>query len=58
MRNNGWRVLLRLAHLDKRGPAVVAIPTLSHQVLAERVGTTCPRIKCIHGAVQYCTLFQ
>lgn len=38
------RVLLRLAHLDRRGPAVVAIPTLSHQVLAEMVGTTRPRI--------------
>jgi CRP-like cAMP-binding protein len=38
------RVLLRLAHLDKRGPAVVAIPTLNHQVLAEMVGTTRPRI--------------
>jgi CRP/FNR family transcriptional regulator, cyclic AMP receptor protein len=38
------RVLLRLAHLDKRGPAVVEIPILSHQVLAEMVGTTRPRI--------------
>ncbi len=38
------RVLLRLAHLDKRGPAVVEIPDLSHQVLAEMVGTTRPRI--------------
>ena len=37
-------VLLRLAHLDKRGPAVVEIPTLSHQVLAEMVGTTRQRI--------------
>jgi CRP/FNR family cyclic AMP-dependent transcriptional regulator len=38
------RVLLQLAHLDKNGPAVVEIPTLSHQVLAEMVGTTRPRI--------------
>jgi CRP/FNR family transcriptional regulator, cyclic AMP receptor protein len=38
------RVLLRLAHLDKKGPAVVEIPILSHQVLAEMVGTTRPRI--------------
>src|ERR1700730_18845541 len=38
------RVLLRLAHLDKSGPAVVEIPVLSHQVLAEMVGTTRPRV--------------
>jgi CRP-like cAMP-binding protein len=38
------RVLLRLAHLDKKGPPVVEIPTLSHQVLAEMVGTTRPRV--------------
>ena len=38
------RVLLRLAHLDKRGPAVAEIPVLSHQVLAEMVGTTRPRV--------------
>jgi CRP-like cAMP-binding protein len=38
------RVLLGLAHLDKDGPAVVEIPLLSHQVLAEMVGTTRPRI--------------
>ncbi|MGA8221494.1 MAG: Crp/Fnr family transcriptional regulator [Candidatus Acidiferrales bacterium] len=38
------RVLLRLAHLDKRGPAAVEIPLLSHQVLAEMVGTTRPRV--------------
>ena len=38
------RVLLRLAHLDKGGPAVVEIPVVSHQVLAEMVGTTRPRI--------------
>jgi CRP-like cAMP-binding protein len=38
------RVLLRLAHLDKRGPPVVEIPVLSHGALAEMVGTTRPRI--------------
>jgi CRP/FNR family transcriptional regulator, cyclic AMP receptor protein len=38
------RVLLRLAHLDGKGPAVVEIPILSHQVLAEMVGTTRPRV--------------
>ncbi len=38
------RVLLRLAHLDKKGPAFVEIPILSHQVLAEMVGTTRPRV--------------
>jgi CRP/FNR family transcriptional regulator, cyclic AMP receptor protein len=38
------RVLLRLAHLDKRGPALVEIPILSHRVLAEMVGTTRPRV--------------
>ena len=38
------RVLLRLAHLDKTGPPVVEIPILSHQVLAEMVGTTRPRV--------------
>lgn len=38
------RVLLRLANLDKKGPAAVEIPILSHQVLAEMVGTTRPRV--------------
>lgn len=38
------RVLLRLAHLDKSGPPVVEIPVLSHQVLAEMVGTTRSRV--------------
>jgi CRP/FNR family cyclic AMP-dependent transcriptional regulator len=38
------RVLLRLAHLDKSRPAVVEIPILNHQVLAEMVGTTRPRV--------------
>src|SRR4029077_8751793 len=36
------RVLLRLAHLNKNGVEVVEIPILSHQVLAEMVGTTRP----------------
>jgi CRP/FNR family cyclic AMP-dependent transcriptional regulator len=38
------RVLLRLAHLENNGPTVVEIPILSHQVLAEMVGTTRPRV--------------
>ena len=38
------RVLLRLARLDKNGQEVVEIPVLSHQVLAEMVGTTRPRV--------------
>ena len=38
------RVLLRLAHLDEKGPAFVEIPILSHRVLAEMVGTTRPRV--------------
>jgi CRP/FNR family transcriptional regulator, cyclic AMP receptor protein len=38
------RVLLRLAHLDKNGPPVVEIPIVSHQVLAEMIGTTRPRV--------------
>ncbi len=38
------RVLLRLAHLDGKGPAAAEIPVLSHQVLAEMVGTTRPRV--------------
>jgi CRP/FNR family cyclic AMP-dependent transcriptional regulator len=38
------RVLLRLAHLNGNGPAVVEIPMPSHQVLAEMVGTTRPRV--------------
>jgi CRP-like cAMP-binding protein len=37
-------VLLRLAHLDKSGPPIVEIPRISHQVLAEMVGTTRPRV--------------
>ena len=38
------RVLLRLAHLEKDGAAMVEIPVLSHLVLAEMVGTTRPRV--------------
>ena len=38
------RVLLRLAHLDKNRQALVEIPILGHQVLAEMVGTTRPRV--------------
>jgi CRP/FNR family transcriptional regulator, cyclic AMP receptor protein len=38
------RVLLRLAHLDKNAPPVVEIPIVSHQVLAEMIGTTRPRV--------------
>jgi CRP/FNR family cyclic AMP-dependent transcriptional regulator len=38
------RVLLRLAHLDKNGRAAAEIPVLSHQVLAEMVGTTRSRV--------------
>ncbi len=38
------RVLLRLAHLGKKGPAVAEIPKISHQVLAEMVGTTRQRV--------------
>jgi CRP/FNR family transcriptional regulator, cyclic AMP receptor protein len=38
------RVLLRLAHLDGNSPPVIEIPILSHEVLAEMVGTTRPRV--------------
>jgi CRP/FNR family cyclic AMP-dependent transcriptional regulator len=38
------RVLLRLAHLNKKGRASVEIPKMSHGVLAQMVGTTRPRI--------------
>jgi CRP/FNR family cyclic AMP-dependent transcriptional regulator len=38
------RVLLRLAHLDKDGSASAQVPMVSHQVLAEMVGTTRPRV--------------
>jgi CRP/FNR family transcriptional regulator, cyclic AMP receptor protein len=38
------RVLLRLANLDRNGPSGSQLPALSHQVLAEMVGTTRSRI--------------
>jgi CRP-like cAMP-binding protein len=38
------RVLLRLAHLDKNGTPAVDIPVIRHEVLAEMVGTTRPRV--------------
>jgi CRP/FNR family transcriptional regulator, cyclic AMP receptor protein len=38
------RVLLRLAHFGKKGPRAVEIPKISHQVLAEMVGTTRQRV--------------
>jgi CRP/FNR family cyclic AMP-dependent transcriptional regulator len=53
------RVLLRLAHLDRNGGAVVEIPIVSHQVLAEMVGTTRPRVNLFmnrfrkKGYIQY-----
>ena len=53
------RVLLRLAHLDRNGGPVVEIPIVSHQVLAEMVGTTRPRINLFmnrfrkKGYIQY-----
>ncbi len=37
-------VLLRLARLDPDGPTLVEIPVLSHQVLAEMIGTTRSRV--------------
>jgi len=37
-------VLLRLANLDRKGPSGSRLPALSHQVLAEMVGTTRSRI--------------
>jgi CRP-like cAMP-binding protein len=38
------RVLLRLSHLDKKGPPITEIPRISHQVLADMVGTTRQRV--------------
>jgi CRP/FNR family transcriptional regulator, cyclic AMP receptor protein len=38
------RVLLQLAHLDKRAPPLLEIPLISHRILAEMVGTTRPRV--------------
>jgi len=41
------RVLLQLAHLDKRAPPLLEIPTISHRILAEMVGTTRPRVNML-----------
>jgi CRP/FNR family transcriptional regulator, cyclic AMP receptor protein len=38
------RILLRLAHLEKDGSGPVEIPIVNHQILAEMVGTTRPRV--------------
>jgi CRP/FNR family cyclic AMP-dependent transcriptional regulator len=38
------RVLLRLAHLNKRDPSIVGLLSPSDQVLAEMIGTTRPRV--------------
>jgi CRP/FNR family cyclic AMP-dependent transcriptional regulator len=38
------RVLLRLAHMNRKSAEVVEISVLSHQVLAEMVGTTRSRV--------------
>jgi CRP/FNR family transcriptional regulator, cyclic AMP receptor protein len=38
------RILLRLAHMNKGGSEPVEIPIVSHQILAEMVGTTRPRV--------------
>jgi CRP-like cAMP-binding protein len=40
-------VLLRLSHLDGKGPATREIPILTHQVLSEMVGTTRSRINVL-----------
>ena len=53
------RALLRLAHLEKKGPAVVEIAILTHQVLADMVGITRPRVNVFmdrfrkHGFINY-----
>ena len=33
-----------MAHLEGKGPAVVEVPLLSHQVMAKMVGTTRSRV--------------
>jgi len=38
------RVLLQLAHLDRKTPPLLEIPMISHRILAEMVGTTRPRV--------------
>ncbi|MGC1107736.1 MAG: Crp/Fnr family transcriptional regulator, partial [Candidatus Acidiferrales bacterium] len=52
------RVLLRLAHLNKKGPAVVEIPILSHRLLAEMVGTHSPASQSVHESIQEAGLHQ
>jgi CRP/FNR family cyclic AMP-dependent transcriptional regulator len=44
------RVLLALAHLDRKGPPITEVPNPSHQVLADMVGTTRPRINAFMNA--------
>jgi len=34
------RVLLALAHLNRKGPPITEVPNPNHQVLADMVGTT------------------
>jgi CRP/FNR family cyclic AMP-dependent transcriptional regulator len=38
------RILLTLAHLDRKGPPITEVPNPNHQVLADMVGTTRSRI--------------
>jgi CRP-like cAMP-binding protein len=38
------RTLLRMAHLEKDGSGPVEIPIVSHQIMAETIGTTRPRV--------------
>jgi CRP/FNR family transcriptional regulator, cyclic AMP receptor protein len=38
------RVLLSLAHLDRKGPPITEVPNPNHQILADMVGTTRSRI--------------
>jgi CRP/FNR family cyclic AMP-dependent transcriptional regulator len=38
------RVLLALAHLDRKAPPIKEVPNPNHQILADMVGTTRPRI--------------
>jgi CRP/FNR family cyclic AMP-dependent transcriptional regulator len=53
------RVLLGLAHLDRKGPPIAEVPDPNHQVLADMVGTTRSRINTFmndfrrHGYISY-----
>jgi CRP/FNR family transcriptional regulator, cyclic AMP receptor protein len=53
------RVLLGLAHLDKKGPPIKEVSNPNHQVLADMVGTTRSRINGFmndfrrHGYISY-----